>query len=202
MAAPVLVAWVGSARWPGRSWIGRRRRVRPARLGCNFLSRAAPTGAWPGSASAWAACRAADPWPWLLHAFPGAESDQVGFDYVDKRLASSDARPGGGFGQPSPGLSGLRDARGGHWLVKVLLSCRMSALRVMPVIVRLCRCGDDLMAGRNPGCLRQKPWSPLRRRGSAHNCLIGESLVAALADPSSTYESPLMRGLSHAPSPC
>ena len=66
MAAPVLVVWVGSARWSGRSWIVRRRRVRPARLGCRSLSRAAPRGAWPGSASTSAACRAADPWPWLL----------------------------------------------------------------------------------------------------------------------------------------
>jgi len=68
-AARVLVAGVASARWSGTPWIVRRRRARPAQLGCSFLSCAAPGDAWPGSASASAVYLAADPLPWRLHSF-------------------------------------------------------------------------------------------------------------------------------------
>jgi hypothetical protein len=60
-----LVAWVAFARWSDTPWILRRRRARQAHLGCSCLSRPAPTGAWPGSASASAACREAGPRPSL-----------------------------------------------------------------------------------------------------------------------------------------
>ena len=71
MAAPVLVAWVAFARWSDTPWIARHRRVRRVRLGCSSLSRAVRAGAWFGSASTSAACRAADRWPWLLSSLPG-----------------------------------------------------------------------------------------------------------------------------------
>jgi hypothetical protein len=61
MAARVRQFVAASCRWCGRPWIARRRTVRRVRLGCSCLSRASRGGAWRGSASALAACRAADP---------------------------------------------------------------------------------------------------------------------------------------------
>jgi hypothetical protein len=80
MAAPVLVARVAFARWSGTPWIARHRRVRRVRLGCSSLSRAAPAGAWLGSASTPAAAAQPTLGPRHLHPFPGAQSDQVGFE--------------------------------------------------------------------------------------------------------------------------
>jgi hypothetical protein len=48
----------------GRSLMARRRTVRRVRLGCSSLSHAAPADVLPGSASASAGYRAADPWRW------------------------------------------------------------------------------------------------------------------------------------------
>ena len=99
MAAPVLVVWVGSARWSGRSWIVRRRRVRPARLGCRSLSRAAPAGAWPGSASTSAACRAGRPLA-LATFMPSRVRSRIRSDSNSATIANTlnSSRPRGSVG--------------------------------------------------------------------------------------------------------
>jgi hypothetical protein len=69
------------------------------RLGCSCLSRATRAGAWLGSASALAACRAADPWPSLPSFLAGCAS-LISSDRTHPTIANmlNSSRPTGSLG--------------------------------------------------------------------------------------------------------